>query len=120
MELLYRSSTYENWHDSLMYICIGSRKSYDSLTLLIGVDMLKYNPENCGEFVERDNGCWFTYRKTEDAWALSYGLTHEIDVLDGVRFAIIKKTCANICTSEDDKGKPILENWKFKKHTVFY
>ena len=103
-----------------MYICIGSRKSYDSLTLLIGVDMLKYNPENCGEFVEHDNGCWFTYRKTEDAWALSYGLTHEIDVLDGVRFAIIKKTCAHICISEDDTGKPILENWKFKKHTVFY
>jgi len=40
LELLYRSTGYNNWHDSFTYIGIGSRKSYDSLTLLIGVKMI--------------------------------------------------------------------------------
>lgn len=82
--------------------------------------MLKYNPENLGEFQEYDRKCWFTYRTTLDPWALSHGLTHEVDVLDGVRFAIIKKTCARMCLSEGDSGKPILESWKFKRHNIFH
>lgn len=82
--------------------------------------MLKYNPDNRGEFQERERGRWFTYRTTDNPWALSHGLTHEVDVLDGVRFAIVKKTCARMCLAEDDSGEPILESWTFKRHSVYH
>lgn len=53
--------------------------------------MLNFNTDNLGEFQERERGRWFTYRATSNSWALSHGLTHEVDVLDGVRFAIVKR-----------------------------
>lgn len=82
--------------------------------------MLKYNPDNRGEFQERDREHWFTYRTTDNPWALAHGLTHEVDVLDGVRFAIVKKTRALMCLAEGDSGEPLLETWLLKKHTVFH
>ena len=81
--------------------------------------MLTYNTENQGEFQEHDFGKWFTYRATSNPWALSNGLAYEVDVLDGVRFATIKKTLAHVCTSEGDSGEPILEKWSFKKHHIY-
>jgi hypothetical protein len=81
--------------------------------------MMTYNPDNLGEFQERERGHWFTYRKTDNPWALAHGLAYEVDVLDGIRFAVIKKTVAHLCTSEGDSGEPILEHWQFKKHHHF-
>ena len=77
------------------------------------------NPMNTGEFKEREFGHWFTYRLTVDSWALSHGLTHEIDVLDGVRFAIVRKTVAQICTDESAEGLPVIERWSLAKNNSF-
>jgi hypothetical protein len=82
--------------------------------------MLNSNANNLGEFQEHERGRWFTYRATSNPWALAHGLTHEVDVLDGVRFAIVRKTCAQMCLSEGDSGEPLLERWKFKRHSVYH
>jgi len=82
--------------------------------------MLNSNTDNLGEFQERERGRWFTYRATSNTWALAHGLTHEVDVLDGVRFAIVRKTCAQMCLSEGDSGEPLLERWQFKRHSVYH
>ena len=77
------------------------------------------NPLNTGEFKERDCGRWFTYRPTVNPWARAHGLTHEIDVLDGVRFAIVRKTVAQICTDESAEGLPVCERWSLAKNNSF-
>ena len=81
--------------------------------------MYRYNSINSGEFYECDFDKNFTYRETKNEWALSNGLKHEIDVLDGVRFANIRKTVANVCVDEASNGTPVTEKWFIKKHVVF-
>lgn len=81
--------------------------------------MYRYNSVNTGEFYECDFDKNFTYRETKNEWALSNGLKHEIDVLDGVRFANIRKTVANVCVDEASNGTPVTEKWFIKKHVVF-
>jgi hypothetical protein len=44
---------------------------------------------------------------------------HEVDVLDGVRFARVLKTVAYVCTDEDAAGKPVFQIWKIKKHSIY-
>lgn len=78
--------------------------------------MLNFNTDNLGEFQERERGRWFTYRATSNPWALSNGLNFEIDVLDGVRFARVKKTVVHVCVNEGDSGEPIIELWQLNKH----
>lgn len=57
---------------------------------------------NIGEFQECDYGNYFTYRKTDNLWAIEQGYMHEIDVGDcQVRFARVLKTVAYVCTDED-------------------
>ena len=80
--------------------------------------MLTHQEANCGEFQERDRGRWFSYRKTNDPWALKHGLDYEVDVLDGRRFARISKTRAHICLDELD-GIPVVETWHFRQHTSY-
>jgi hypothetical protein len=80
--------------------------------------VLTSKEDNCGEFQERDRGNWFSYRKTTDPWALKHGLTYEIDVLDGVRFAHVFKTRAHICLDELD-GIPVVETWHFRRHSPY-
>ncbi len=72
-----------------------------------------------GSFVEVDYGNDFTYKETKDAWALSQGLKHEIDVLDGVRYANVKKTVAYVCVDEDADGNAVLDKWQIKQHRIF-
>lgn len=81
--------------------------------------MHRYNPQNLGEFQEQEFGNWFTYRKTNNTWALSQGLEFEIDVGDGVRFAKVLKTVAHVCCNEGDSGVAITEPWKIKKHNIY-
>lgn len=81
--------------------------------------MIDYTKTNLGEFQEKDCGKWFTYRLTTDPWALSHGLTHELDVLDGIRFATIRKTVATVCTDEAASGEPVCDKWQIKKHYSF-
>jgi hypothetical protein len=82
----------------------------------MGVNMLKFDVKNIGEFQEKTCGKWFTYRSTDNPWALSNGLNFEIDVLDGVRFAKVKKTVVHVCVNEGDSGEPIIELWQLNKH----
>ena len=74
------------------------------------------NEQNTGEFQLKSTNCYFTYSGTKDAWALSHGLTSEIDVLEGVRYAIVKKIVAHVAVGEDENGKPIIEIWDIKLH----
>lgn len=81
---------------------------------------MMYNPVDAiGEFQESTIGKWFTYRKTTNPWALGNGFTHEIDVLDGVRFASILKTRAYIVIDEDENGNPLAELWMIKKNSLW-
>lgn len=75
-------------------------------------------PSNQGYFQEKEYGKEFTYRNTGYSWAVTQGLTHEIDVLDGIRYGIVKKTVAYICSAERDCGV-ILEKWELKKNISF-
>lgn len=74
---------------------------------------------NEGEFQEKTHGKYFTYTKTSDPWAIANACTHEIDVLDGVRFAKVLKTVVHICLDEDEYGKAIFEVWKIKNHIKY-
>ena len=69
-----------------------------------------------GEFREVEVGNYFTYRKTDNPWAISQGLEFEIDVLDGVRFANVKKTVAYVCIDEDEHGNAVMDKWFIKNH----
>lgn len=69
-----------------------------------------------GEFQEKEHGKWFTYKKTNDEWAKKHNLPHEIDVLDGKRYAHVKGTVAHVATDENEDGTPKLKKWNLKKH----
>lgn len=76
-------------------------------------------PKTIGAFKEKEHGHWFEYRETSDEWALEQGLTHEIAVADGKRYAKVKKTVAYVAIDEDDYGKAIIEKWKIAQHRVY-
>jgi hypothetical protein len=46
-------------------------------------------------------------------------LIHEIDVLDGIRFAIVRKSIAYVAIDEDQYGNPVLEKWQITKRRIF-
>jgi len=75
------------------------------------------NANNMGEF-KNENNNFYSYRKTVDEWALLHNFTHEIDVLDGIRFGVVKKSVALICVNEDENG-PVVEKWKLKLNLVY-
>lgn len=81
--------------------------------------MWRYNEKNLGEFVEVEHGKWFSYKETENTWAKENNLPHEIDVLDGVRFARVLKTVAHVAVDEDSEGKAVIEKWHIRKHISF-
>ena len=81
--------------------------------------MLTFQQNNIGEFQEKEFGHFFTYRNTSDDWALSSGLIHEVDVGNGYRFGIVKKSVDYISVDEDAYGKPVLEKWFLKKHVSY-
>lgn len=68
-----------------------------------------------------DNGHWFTYRNTTDAWAVDNGYVHVIDVGTDAskpefRYANVLKTRVHVVTDEDAAGNPVVETWKIIKH----
>lgn len=87
--------------------------------------MMTLKELNEGEFQECDFGNYFTYRKTDNLWAIEQGFMHEIDVGSGgignggVRFARVLKTVAYVCVDEDAEGKAVFEIWKIKKHNRY-
>jgi hypothetical protein len=82
--------------------------------------MMTMRDTNQGEFQEKEYGNYFTYRKTDNPWAIQNNLMHEVDVGDGgVRFANVLKTVAHVCIDEDSEGKAVLDTWKIKKHILY-
>jgi len=77
------------------------------------------NKQILGDFQEKDAGHWFSYSLTNDEWAIAHGFIHEVDVLDGVRFACVRKTRVKVVTDEDGEGNPVVETWILKNHNVF-
>lgn len=75
------------------------------------------NKTHEGEFQEKEHGKWFTYKKTNNPWALKHGLPHEIDVQDGVRYGHVKGTVAHIASDENADGTPEMNRWSIKNHT---
>lgn len=75
--------------------------------------------KNLGYFVEKDYGHEYTYRLTENPWALHKGFTHEIDVADQTRFATVKQTVCIVCLDEGESGVVITEKWQIKKHVHY-
>lgn len=77
------------------------------------------NSRNLGEIQETSTGNWFTYRATENEWAIAHGFTHEIDVgeapSNNVRFASIRKTRMKVVVDESFDGSPVVETWILKK-----
>lgn len=72
-----------------------------------------------GEFFLPETNKWFTFGPSSHSWGISHGLPHEIDVLDGTRPAVIKKTVAYVAVDEDSQGKPVLEKWEITKLKVW-
>jgi hypothetical protein len=72
-----------------------------------------------GEFYLPETGRYFTFRPTENSWARHHELIHEIDVLDGVRFAIVRKGLAYVAIDEDSNGYPVLERWNITKRKTY-
>ena len=81
--------------------------------------MYRSNSKNIGEFTEQDYGHCFTYRATEDTWALKHGLTHEVDVGYDTRFAKVTKSRCYMALDEASDGSPVLETWKIRKHVEY-
>ena len=81
--------------------------------------MWVHNSKNIGEFETVDH-VHFTYRPTTDPWAVKHGLTHEIDMFRGTRFAIVKKTVVHVAVDESQEGTPVLETWKLRSNNVYY
>lgn len=80
--------------------------------------MFRHNPKNIGYFVEKDHKNEFTYRLTNDAWAIEHGLLHEMDVgfCGESRFCNVKKTVVYVCVNEDNTGNPVVEKWNITKN----
>ena len=81
--------------------------------------IIRLSGGNIGEFQEVDHGQYFTYKATNDQWAIDNGYKHEIDVLDGVRYADVKRTVAYVVVDENEVGMPVVEKWFIKRHNVY-
>ncbi len=83
--------------------------------------MLTDNQQNIGDFTEVEYGKSFTYRKIHHmhTWAINQGCTHEIDVGDGTRYAIVKKTVAYVVVDEAPDGTAVFDKWKIKRHVTY-
>ena len=81
--------------------------------------MYRYNQANVGEFTEADYGHCFTYRKTNDQWALKHGLNYEVDVAADIRYAKITASRCYMAIDEAADGKPVIERWTIRKHIKY-
>ena len=84
--------------------------------------MINYDKQfsgDAGEFFLPETRKYFTFRPTTNPWASQHDLTHEVDVLDGVRFAIVRKTLAYVAVDEDQWGNPVLQKWMITKRKTY-
>jgi len=81
------------------------------------ITMYRQNEENIGSFIEKEFKNEYTYRLTQDEWAIQQGYKHEIDVgytTEDLRFGNVKKTVAYVLSSDGVEQK-----WLLAKNTVF-
>jgi hypothetical protein len=83
------------------------------------IDYDKQFAKDSGEFYLPETKKYFGFRPTDNSWATKHELIHEIDVLDGVRFGIVRKTIAYIAVDEDKYGNPVLQSWNITKRRIF-
>jgi hypothetical protein len=83
------------------------------------IDYDKQFAKDSGEFFLPETKKYFSFRPTNNPWALENGLLHEIDVLDGLRFGIVRKTLAYIAIDENQYGKPVIAKWDITKRRIF-
>jgi len=83
------------------------------------IDYDKQFSKDSGEFFLPETKKYFSFRPTDNSWALENDLLHEIDVLDGIRFGIVRKTIAYIAIDEDQYGKPVIQRWEIAKRRIF-
>lgn len=84
--------------------------------------MIRYDQPfhgDSGEFYVPDTRKYFTFRPTDDAWAVKHDLIHAIDVLDGIRFGIVRKGVAYVAVDEDQYGNPVIERWTITKRKTY-
>ena len=74
---------------------------------------------DAGEFYVPDSRKHFTFRPSDNEWAAKHDLIHAIDVLDGIRFGIVRKTLAYVAVDEDAHGNPVFERWMITKRIVY-
>ena len=72
-----------------------------------------------GEFYVPETRAYFTFRPASDEWAAKHDLIHAIDVLDGIRFGIVRKGVAYIAIDQDAYGHPVLERWSITKRITY-
>lgn len=87
--------------------------------------LFPYTTKLVGQFRSVSSDRMFEYRHTTDPWAISQGLMYEVCVTDkpnqqAWRYATVKKTVAYIAVDEASDGKPVLEKWSIKCHTIFH
>jgi len=83
------------------------------------IDYDKQYAKDSGEFYLPETRKYFSFRPTNNPWAEKHELIHEIDVLDGLRFGIVRKSIAYIAIDEDQYGNPVLQRWEITKRRVF-
>jgi len=84
--------------------------------------MIRYDKQfsgDSGEFYVPETRRYFTFKPTNNAWAISHDLIHEIDVLDGVRFGIVRKGVAYVAIDENEYGAPVLDRWTITKRITY-
>ena len=84
--------------------------------------MYRQHDNNIGYFVEKEHKHEFTYRLTNNPWALAFGFKHECNVgynPQEIRFCNVKKTRVDMCYDEDERGEPMVETWVITKNVVF-
>lgn len=72
-----------------------------------------------GQFTEKEVGNYFEYSVNDDAIPFAENFPHKVWVLDGYRYADVKKTVAYIVVDEDENGQPVTEKWQLKKNKKY-
>ena len=84
------------------------------------IDYDKQYAKDSGEFYLPETRKYFSFRPAiKNSWAEKHNLIHEVDVLDGIRFAIVRKSIAYVAIDEDQYGNPVLEKWVITKRRIF-
>ena len=72
-----------------------------------------------GRFIEKETGIPFEYSLNDDALPFAENFPHKVWVLDGYRYANVKKTVAYIVLGEDDLGQPVVTKWDITGHRKY-